>query len=249
MSPGRWRRLAAPLAAALLLSGLAVPARAAYQATIAVNDTAFDTVCLGFEDSYPEKMYAAAKAAYTRLGYTSMGMSGAAFTRASLLTGVADDWGFYVHSHGDYYWHAADGRRYSGFREDSGDCAQAVIYSKDIAAKRGVHQSNLVFISTCHNGDPGTTLPGAFAIGKSKATGEKWNGPEFYLGYLGDAWDNDQWQFEQVYWDTIGPGLGTGRSFDEALAQVFVHDLEADWWGTYNYGGRPGLFSGCPNCS
>ena len=50
-----------------------------------------------------------------------------------------------------------------------------------------VARSNLVVISTCENGNANTTMPGAFGIAKSKAKELDWNGPEFYLGYLGDG--------------------------------------------------------------
>ena len=54
-----------------------------------------------------------------------------------------------------------------GFR----DCTQAVVFSKDIKAKRAGRQSNLVFVSTCHAADANTTLPDAFAIAKTKSSG------------------------------------------------------------------------------
>src|SRR5437773_1252623 len=87
----------------------------------------------------------------------------------------------------------ADRRRYTGFREDSGDCSQAVIFSKDIKAKRAGRQSNLVFVSTCHAADSNTTLPDAFAIAKTKSSGSTNQGPEFYVGYIGVQWDSDEW--------------------------------------------------------
>ena len=68
-----------------------------------------------------------------------------------------NDWGYYVHSHGDFYLNA-DGHRYTGFREDSGDCTQSVVFSKDLKAKRAGRASNLVFISTCHAADSNATL-------------------------------------------------------------------------------------------
>jgi len=221
------------------MAGFAAPANAAFPATVAVNNTAFNPVCLGFEDSFPEKMYAAAKAEYARLGYSVAGETGAGFTRAALLARTANDWSFYVHSHGDYYLNA-DGKRYSGFREDSGDCGQAVIFSKDIAAKRAGRQSNLVFISTCHNGESNTTLPSAFGIGKSKAYGTDWNGPEFYVSYKGTAWDSDEWQFEQAFWDALWIGSATGIAYDIAASYIYPHDLQADWWGSYWFTGNPG---------
>jgi hypothetical protein len=249
MSPGRWRRPLSLLAAGLLAGTLAGPVQAAYPATDAVNSTAFKLACLGFDDPYPAKMQTASKAALVRLGHTTSAITGAKFTRAAYLATVGDDWAAYVHSHGDYYWSPADGRRFSGFREDSGDCGQAIIYSKDIAAKRGGRQSNLVFISTCHNGEVNTTLPGAFGIAKVKVRGTLSNGPEFYVSYLGSAWDNDEWLFEQAFWDGLSNGRSVGQAFDLASAQVFPHDLEADWWGTYLWRGVAGPITTCPGCS
>ncbi len=176
-------------------------------------------------------------------------VQGAAFTRGAYLNRTAIDWGTYVHSHGDHYWHAADGRRYSGFREDAGKCSQAVVYSKDIAAKRAGRQSNLVVMSMCHVGEDASTMPGAFAIAKKKYREGSWGGPEFFVGYLGDAWDNDEWQFEVAFWAAIGPGYGAGEAFDVAAAQVFAHPFTANWWGSYVYTGRAGpLPSGCDRC-
>ena len=100
ISPRRRRRLSALLAASLSMAAFAAPANAAFPATVAVNNTAFNPVCLGFEDSFPEKMYAAAKAEYARLGYSVAGETGAGFTRAALLARTANDWSFYVHSTG-----------------------------------------------------------------------------------------------------------------------------------------------------
>jgi hypothetical protein len=45
-----------------------------------------------------------------------------------------------------------------------------------------------VMMSTCYLGESGTTMPGAFAIAKTKAGWGAWAGPSFYLGYLGEAW-------------------------------------------------------------
>ncbi len=248
MSPRRWPLQLTLLAVALVMGSTgAGPAQAAYQATVDVNDTAFDPVCLGFEDSYPEKMVVAAQAAYVELGYASRSYAGAAFTRAHTLARTVGDWGYYVHSHGDNYLLPDGSGRNYGFREDSGDCAQAVIYARDIAAKRAGRQSNLVFMSTCHNGESASQMPAAFAIEKVKRLPGSWNGPEFYVGYLGDAWDSDEWQFEAHFWDAIGPGYGAGHAFDVADAQVFAHALVANWWGSYSYTGRAGPLP--PPCS
>ena len=152
MPSARWsRRLALAFMPALLAMGMAAGgASAAYQATIDSNESAFEPPCMGWDDPYPEKMLKAAVSAYTALGYAARGYTGTAFTRAHVLSRTVNDWGYYVHSHGDNYWHSADGRRYGGFREDGGDCAQAVVYSKDIAAKRAGRASNLVEIGRAH---------------------------------------------------------------------------------------------------
>ncbi len=178
MSPGQWiRRLALPLLAASLAAAAAGPVQAGYQGTVASNESAFEPPCLSFDDPYPEKMMKAAAAALGALGYDSRSYSGAAFTRASYLARTANDWGTYVHSHGDHYWNAADGRRYAGFREDSGDCSQSVVYSKDIAARRAGRATNLVVMSTCHLGEDTSTMPGAFGIAKKKYGAGSWGGP------------------------------------------------------------------------
>ncbi len=250
MLPGRWPRHLALLTVALLLgcSG-AGPARAAtYPATIDVNNTAFEPVCLGFHDSYPEKMIVAALNAYAALGYDARAYTGSMFTRAHTLMRTPGDWGYYVHSHGDNYLLPDGSARNYGFREDSGDCGQSVIYARDIAAKRANRQSNLVFISTCHNGESGSQMPAAFAIEKVKRLPNSWNGPEFYVGYVGSIWDSDQWTFEAHFWDAIGPGYGAGHAFDVAAAQVFGHTFAANWWGSYVYTGRAGPLPTCSRC-
>ena len=124
-----------------------------------------------------------------------------------------------------------------------------MIFSKDIAAKRAGRQSNLVVMSMCHNADSNTTMPSAFGIAKSKATGEAWNGPEFFLGYVGTAFDNDEWTFEQRFWDALASNRSVGRAFDIANLGNFTHaDFEADWWGSYNWYGLPGLLNPCRTC-
>jgi hypothetical protein len=246
----RWRRWLAPPVLAAIVALLSAPiTSAAYPATVAVNDTAFDPGCLGFEDSFPEKMYAAAKAAYDRLGYLETGFTGKAFTKSQVLSRASTDWGVYVHSHGDRYLNP-DGSRYSGFRSDAGLCTGApIVYSKDIAARRLGRQSNLVVMSTCELGNADTTMPAAFAIEKDRALALEWNGPEFYLGYVGEAWDSDEWTFEARFWDALASGRGVGAAFDVALAAGrWVHPFKATWWGSYYWSGRAGPGSTCTNC-
>ncbi len=251
MGASRWQRfLGPPLALAIL--GLAVGAgpvaAAGEQATIDVNQTAFNPPCDDDANFIAPKMLDAAVAAYKRLGYGATGFTGAAFTRAHVLARTVDDWGYYVHSHGDLFRHP-DGRRYTGFREDAAKCVGAVVYSKDIKAKRNGRQSNLVFISTCHSADPNTTMPDAFAIEKIKAGQLAWNGPEFYVGYVGLQWDSDEWVFEQRFWDALAAGMGVGAAFDYARKGSFRSaTFQADWWGSYVWSGRAGLIGGCPHC-
>ena len=47
-----------------------------------------------------------------------------------------------------------------------------------------------------------------------------WAGPNFYFGYLGDAWDSDEFAFETRFWSALGPGLGVGQAFDQREARV-----------------------------
>ena len=80
----RWRRWLPPLLSAALLATVAVgPVRAAYQATLDSNESAFQPPCVGYFDSLPAKMLSAAKAAYTRLGYATGAFTTTSFTRAT----------------------------------------------------------------------------------------------------------------------------------------------------------------------
>ncbi len=252
MSRARWWRPLVPplLAVAVLMTGSAATAMAAYPASVDVNTTAFNPPCDGDANGIVPKMQAAAKAGLTRLGHATAAFTKAAFTRGATLNRTAGEWGYYVHSHGDYYWHAADGRRYTGFREDSGDCSQSVVFSKDIKAKRLGRQSNLVFVSTCHAADANTTLPDAFAIAKTKSIGAANQGPEFFVGYIGVQWDSDEWIFEQRFWNALAGGKSVGAAFDVAMLGWFGHSgFDADWWGTYHWSGVAGPWTTCPNCS
>jgi len=250
MSPGRWsRRLAVILAMTALAAVAAGPARAAYQATVDVNVSAFSFNCIKINDTYPMKMLSAAVAGYRNLGFSTTGYSGAVFTRAHVLARTPADWGFYVHSHGDHYNYPGGGQ-YAGFKEDAGLCTGAkTVYSKEIATARAGRQSNLVIMSTCHLGETQTTMPGAFAIPKVRAGTGAWAGPNFYLGYLGAAWDSDEFAFETRFWNALGPGYGVGQAFDVAKLGSFNVGFGANWYGSYLWTGRAGpLPSGCTKC-
>ena len=240
------RIIALPLLASLVLLGPAAqPASAAYQVSADSNVSAFRGPCVGFTDTHPARMLSLAVTGLRSLGYAVSSYSGAGFNRAGVLARTVNGYSFYVHSHGDEYWDAAAQRRYNGFREDSGDCNQAVIFSPDIAAARAGRFTNLVLISTCHNGDPATTLPAAFGIARTKAqTGAS----HFYLGYVGIAYDNDEQVFETAFWAGLERGLSVGAAFDLGQDQNFSHPLDADWWGTYSWSGRAGAAIVCPRC-
>jgi hypothetical protein len=250
MSPGRRTRQLAVLLSMMALAAVAAgPARAAYQATIDTNVSAFSFDCLKFNDTYPSKMQAAALAGFRNLGFTTTSYSGAVFTRAHVLARTVADWGYWVHSHGDHYWNP-DGKQYAGFKEDAGLCAGArTVYSKEIATARASQKTNLVIMSTCHLGESVTTMPGAFGIQKVKAATGAWAGPNFYFGYLGSAWDSDEFTFETRFWNALGPGLGVGEAFDEAKLGVFNAGFAANWYGSYDWTGRAGpLPTGCTKC-
>jgi len=249
MHAGPWtRRLAIVFLAASLAALAAGPARAAYQATVDSNTTAFSFNCIGINDTYPAKMLAAAVAGYRALGYATTGYSGAKFTRAQVLARTLYDWGYYVHSHGDHYYNP-DGRRYAGFREDAGRCTGAgIVFSKDIKAVRGTRQSNLVIMSTCHLGEATTTMPDAFAIPKTKAGAGSWVGPSFYLGYLGEAWDSDEFTFETRFWGALQPGVDVGQAYDVARLGAFNAGFGSNWYGSYSWSGRAGPLNTCPRC-
>lgn len=251
MSRARWWRPLAPplLAVAVLMTGTAATTLAAYPASVDVNQTAFNPPCDGDANNIVPKMLTGAKAAFNRLGHVATSFTGAAFTKAATLKRTPADWGYYVHSHGDNYLNP-DGRRYTGFREDSGDCVQAVVFSKDIKAKRLGRQSNLVFISTCHAADAGTTMPDAFAIAKTKSIGGASQGPEFYVGYIGVQWDSDEWTFEQRFWNALASGKSVGAAFDLGMLGAFNDPgFDANWWGTYWWSGAAGPLTTCPGCS
>jgi hypothetical protein len=233
----------------VLAAVAAGPARAAYQATVDTNVSAFSLDCLKINDTYPSKMRAAAVAGFRNLGFTTTSYSGTVFTRAHVLARTVADWGYYVHSHGDHYWNP-DGKRYAGFKEDAGLCSGAkTVYSKEIATARAAQKSNLVIMSTCHLGESVTTLPGAFGIQMTKARAGSWAGPNFYFGYLGAAWDSDEYTFETRFWTALGPGLGVGEAFDQARLGSFNAGFAANWYGSYDWTGRAGpLPSGCTKC-
>src|SRR6266542_2852391 len=212
----RWRVGPATLALAVagLLATAPPVALAGYQASVYSNWTAFNP-CIGRADPFPDKMRLAAVAAFADLGFTTTGFTRAGFTRTAFLNRTPADWAVYVHSHGDFY------NNKPGFRADGGVCSGAVTTSADIATKRpSSQQTNFVIMSTCHLGesDARKNMPLVYGIEKLKAGSTSWRGPEFYLGYIGSAWDDDEWEFEVLFWDRVRGGSNVGHAFDIALA-------------------------------
>jgi hypothetical protein len=241
---GRWRGAAAAAAIAALL-GSAGPALGAYQGSVYSNWTAFNP-CLGIADSYPDKMRQAALSAFAGLGFASTSFTKTGFTETNVLSRTPSDWAVYVHSHGDFY----DGQ--AGFRADGGVCSGSVVHATEIGTRRpSTQQTNLVVMSTCHLGEnvAKNNMPGVYGIEKLKAGSTSWRGPEFYLGYIGTTWDNDQWEFEVLFWDALAAGRSVGSAFDTALADgSYASAFDADWFGSYTYRGWPGPYSGCSKC-
>ena len=70
------------------------------------------------------------------------------------------------------------------------------------------------------------------------------------MSYLGTAYDNDEWVFEQRFWDALSTVHTVGQAFDIANLGSFTHsDFAADWWGSYTWYGFAGpLVFDCPRC-
>ena len=194
-------------------------------------------------------MQAAAKAEYGRLGYVASAFTGAAFTRAATLSRTANDWGYYVHSHGDYYlnarWPALHGvPRGLGRLRAGGDLLEGHQGEASRPARATSSSSRPATPPM-----PITTMPDAFGIAKTKSIGSANQGPEFYVGYLGLQWDSDEWIFEQRFWNGTGGGRAVGAAFDLAMLGAFKNpDFDANWWGTYQWTGVAGPFTTCTNC-
>ena len=242
----RWS--GAPLALAFALAGSmsAAPLTAvAYQGSAYSNWTAFNP-CLGIVDSFPDKMRKEAVTALTSLGFAASSFTKDTFTESKVLSRTPADWAVYVHSHGDFYSNTP------GFRADGGVCSGSVVTSTDISTKRpSTQQTNLVVMSTCHLGetDSRNNMPLVYGIQKLKAGATGWRGPEFYLGYIGNAWDDDEWEFEVTFWDRLLGGANVGHAFDIALASgTYRSGFDADWWGSYTYRGHPGPYTSCSTC-
>ena len=248
------RRAANPLVSiAFVLStlGLGTQGVAAHEAHVWSNSDAFSVGCLGFVDTYPQKLYSLNVSQMSKLGYSVTGTLGAGFTRAAFLGNVFADYGVYVHSHGDNYWAATGAPKIdSAFMQDPGvgkcnDRAVDLVRSSQIKRVTLGTQYNLVIMSTCMLGASSSTMPDAFQIEKTKSSTQ----PEFYLGYVNSTYDSSALRFEQAFWSYMNGG--TNRTFYQAFTYAAgiggyaipdsSNPFVANWWGNPNYTGKPGL--------
>lgn len=254
-SPPAARAVAAVLAVmvGLLGTGPAAVLATTFPASDYSNVTAFDT-CDGTPDTISRSLEALAQSGLNYLGYTSGEYVTTGFTRARVLSRASTDQAIYVHSHGDQYYDPYP-RQIQGFREDGGDCSQAIVYATDLAARRPavVH---LVVMSTCHlaeaaktAGEP--TMAAAYGIDRVKYTDPHApdDGARFFLGYEGLAYTADMLRFEQRFWGYVTSGHLLGDAFTLARASAQMSGATVpDWFGTYDYSGAPGSGLPCTRC-
>jgi len=255
--PGRWRhrRAAAPFLAALVLilagPGSNRPAQGAtYPASAYTNVTAFDT-CDGTPDTISRSLKTLAQNGLAGLGYASSAFETTGFTKARFLSRTPADEAVYVHSHGDQYYGPYP-RMIQGFRDDGGDCSQAVVYATEVKARRS-SAAHLVIMSTCHLAESARTagqptMSEAYGIERLKSTvSGSPRGPEFFLSYVGLAYTADMLKFEGRFWAYVGQGRGVGDAFTLARATAGMSAATVpDWFGEYVYTGRP---DGGPDCT
>jgi hypothetical protein len=245
------------LLVSVLLAASALGATAqgalAYRADVWSNSNSFTSRCLGFTDTYPQRMYSLASSQLLALGYSPVGGAlGASFTRSAFLNNVLPDWAVYAHTHGDNY-RAASGSGYdSAILADpgTGRCSSFsldAIRSSAIKAATAGASYNLVIMSTCSLGSSSSTMPGAFQIEKVKNSTQR----EFYLGYVNLTYDSAQLRFERAFWSYLNSTglLGFNRTVYEAFtyaagiggyeAPNSANPFQANWWGNPNYDGRP----------
>jgi hypothetical protein len=245
-----WHRLGPPIAAFIVMLALGVaPARADYQASDYSNITAFD-VCDGTSDTISADLKVIARDAYRYFGYATTTFGGDTFTKAKVLARNPADVGIYVHSHGDFY----GSNDIQGFRDDGGDCTQAVVYASEIKKGRK-GGANLVIMSTCHLGEAGrngyASMSESYGIERKRSdpSGGGYRGPEFFLGYRGLAWTADQLRFERAFFDYATNGKNLGDAFKLAMAaDTLRFATDPTWFGTYTFSGRPSPVLPCDLC-
>jgi hypothetical protein len=237
--------------------GLALlPAPAlAYQGSAYENYTAFQS-CMGWSSGMADTMRTQAVNAFASLGYYTTWFRRTAFTRSQVLARTGSDEAVYVQSHGDQYYRGYPTQT-EGFREDAGRCSGAgIVYATDIAARRGSEDAHIVVMSTCHLGEPAKTrgqptMASAYGIEQARSArdGSTTRGPEFFLGYVGEAWLDDQLKFERSFWAYATEAYTLGEAFDLALAYSGKASRTVPtWFGTYLYSGFPWAPTPCRNC-
>jgi len=221
---------------AVLLAAAITLAPPAESAAVFANRTAFTEACTGTANTFPDRLAREARTAFAALGWEVNGAVGPTFTRRAMVVGASSA-AFYVHSHGDLYWDSKSGSRAGGFRADSGLClgAPIVLPSEIAAMRRGTPAASLVFISSCHNGERASRLPGAFGIVQRKVQGSG-ELDSFYVSYIGTAWQGAALRFERAFWRALLDGSTAGAAFDRALLSAYnpAH-LTPEWWGGYEH--------------
>ena len=255
MRRARWhRRLIPPLVAiGLALTMGPGSASAGYQASVYENSTSFGP-CLGWSTSTTDTMRALATNALITLGYGPTVYKGTAFTKSRVLSRTSADQAVYVQSHGDQYYDA-HGKQVQGFREDAGRCSgAAIVYATEIAPRRAT-AAHVVVMSTCHLGeaplDGQISMAQAYGIEqlRSNRDGTASRGPEFFLGYRGLAWLDDQLKFERSFWYYATHGSSLGEAFDLAMAYSGKSSRTVPtWFGSYLYSGVPWAPGPCTKC-
>jgi hypothetical protein len=205
-------------------------------AAVFANRTAFAEACTGATNTFPDRLARQARTALDALGWEVGGAVGPTFTRRAMVSGAASA-AFYVHSHGALYWDPKSGSRAGGFRADAGLClgAPIVLPSEIAAMRRGAPAASLVYISSCHNGERASRLPGAFGIAQRKVQGSG-EPDSFYVSYAGTAWQGAALRFERAFWRGLLDGATAGAAFDRALLSAYnpAH-LTPEWWGGYSH--------------
>lgn len=223
---------------------------ASYSAGVWTNTTAFSTPCLGYPDNFPMTLANAASQNMSALGYTVTPIvSGSSFTSSQFLSAYPGKYSVYVHSHGDLYWgsgwtwNPTNGVD-SGFREDAGSCSGNVIRASSIK-RAAAPPYYLVIMSTCVLGRDDiyyNQIPAAFGFPTdssnrtySKATTWK----QFFLGYTIYAYDSDEANFENKFWDyMVNSGWGPYNAF-VAAKTAYGGPVSPNWFGNPNWNGRP----------
>ena len=222
--------------ATVLLAAAITLAPPSDDAAVFANRTAFAEACTGTANAFPDRLAREARTALAALGWEVGGAVGPTFTRRAVVAGASSG-AFYVHSHGDLYWDSKSSSRAGGFRADAGLClgAPIVLPSEITAMRRGTPAASLVYISSCHNGERASRLPGAFGIAQRKAQGV--NEPDsFYVGYIGTAWQGAALRFERAFWRALIDGATAGAAFDRALLSAHnPKHLTPEWWGGYGH--------------